>query len=116
MNTQTTAKRTNGLAIVSLIAGLIAPIYTFAFGIQEGTVVHTGGYFVVLLGIVATISGIVALAQIRKRSDTEKGKGLAIAGLILGILSVGIVLLQIFVIGPYIRNVIAPQIMGTPVP
>ena len=67
----------------------------------------------------AIAAGVISLSQIRKRAGIEKGKGLAIGGLILGSLSFAGVLLEIFVVGPYMRNVVAPQIqkaLGGPVP
>ena len=60
--------RTNGLAVTSMILGLL---------------------WVCWLGsILAVIFGHVALSQIKKSNGTQQGKGFAVAGLVLGYLGV----------------------------
>ena len=57
-------------------------------------------------GIMAVVFGFVSLWQIRKSAGRQKGAGMAIAGIILGCLSLGIALLLLFyflVAGPGLR-------------
>lgn len=72
-------RKTNVLAIASLISGI-------------------GAFIVpILASIAAIILGHMALNQIKQRN--EEGKGMAIAGLILGYVGIGIALLYIVFIG-----------------
>jgi hypothetical protein len=61
-------RRTSGLAITSLVCGIV-------------------GLFLHFLSILAIIFGGVALAQIGK-NPALKGRGMAVAGLVLGIITV----------------------------
>jgi hypothetical protein len=69
------AKKTNGLAVASLIVGAL---------------------WIYWLGsILALIFGYIAKSQIEKSGDTQDGKGLAIAGIVLGWIGVGVLALVI---------------------
>jgi hypothetical protein len=76
------AKRSK-LAIWSLVLGSIS-VPTFGFGCHLG-------------GIVATMLGIAALLQIREKPTERRGRGLAVAGIVTGSLSMAI---SIFAILP----------------
>lgn len=65
--------RTNGFAVASLVLGVL--------------------FCLVVTGILAVIFGNVALGRIEASNGTEKGRGLAIAGIVLG--WIGIALLAI---------------------
>ena len=65
--------RTNGLAIVSLIAGIL-----FCFFITP---------------VVAVVTGQIALEQIADSGGTSKGRGMAIAGATLGWIFLSLALL-----------------------
>jgi hypothetical protein len=67
--------RTSGLAVASLVLGVIGLIFNF-------------------LGILAIILGAIAISQINREPDLE-GRGLAIAGLVLGIVDIAVWLLVI---------------------
>jgi hypothetical protein len=67
------ARETNGLAIASLTAGIL--------------------WLGWLGSIAAVIFGHVALSQIRRSGGRESGKGMAVAGLVLGYLGIGTLLL-----------------------
>lgn len=69
-------KQSNGLAIVSLILGIVGIVLSFI------PIINNGAFFI---GIIAVIFGIIGLVKKEK-------KGLSIAGLILGILAVVITL------------------------
>lgn len=63
---------TNGLAIGSLVCGLVSlPGYVFCLGFP--------------LGVIAVVLGIVALNQIKPASG-QKGREMAIAGIVVGAL------------------------------
>lgn len=70
----TQPKETNGLAIASLICGILSIIFCFCccWGIP--------------FNILSIVFGIIALSQI-KRQPSQTGRGMAIAGIVLGILS-----------------------------
>ena len=74
---QVQGPRTNGLAVTSMILGIL---------------------WVCWIGsILAVIFGHVALSQIKKSQGTQQGRGFAIAGLVLGYLGVfGLVMALLF--------------------
>lgn len=61
----------DGLAIAGFVTGLVG---IFIFGI--------------ILGILGIVFSAIALSRIRKEPEVRTGRGLAIAGLVLGIISV----------------------------
>ncbi len=69
-------RQTNAMAVISLIAGILG--WTALPGLGS---------------IVAIITGHVARAEIRRNPQTQEGDGLAVAGLIMGYLMVGLCLL-----------------------
>ena len=68
-------KRTLGLAILSLIFGCLFII----------------PFLGMLFGIAAIVLGIIALVKISNNSETLKGKGLAISGIVLGAISIFVI-------------------------
>jgi hypothetical protein len=62
------AQKTNGLAIASLVLGIL---WLFMIG-----------------SILAIVFGHISLSQIKKSNGTQGGRGMAIAGLVLGYLSI----------------------------
>jgi uncharacterized membrane protein len=60
--------KTNGLAIASLVLGIV---WIYWIG-----------------SILAIVFGHVALSQIKKSNGTQSGRGMAIAGLVLGYLAI----------------------------
>jgi len=84
--------RTNGLAIGSLVASILAFPLAFLCGI-----------FGVIAAIVGVVLGIVAINQI-KQSD-EGGRGLAVAGIIVGAVTLLLAVILVLVgIGWYAAN------------
>jgi len=69
---------TNTAAVISLVAGILGWVAVPILG-----------------GIVAVFTGHVALNQIRASGGFESGEGLAIAGLILGWLQLGLLILAL---------------------
>lgn len=71
------APRTNGLAVTSMILGILWLCWVGS--------------------LLAVIFGHVGLSQIKKSNGTQTGRGFAIAGLILGYIGVAMLLLALFV-------------------
>lgn len=74
----------NGLAIASMVCGIVSFCLC---------------YFVVILSIPAVICGHLALSQIRSSPLPMAGKGMAIAGLVLGYIGITITLGAILFLG-----------------
>ena len=72
---------TCGLAIASMVCGLVGFLFC---------------YFCALLGIPAVICGHMALKQMNESPLPMAGRGMALTGLILGYLWIGLSLLAIF--------------------
>lgn len=74
--------RTSGKAIAALVLGIVAICIA---------------YLGLVTGIIAIVFGILAMKEIDRNPTTIKGKGMAIAGLVMGILAViGNLILLIF--------------------
>jgi hypothetical protein len=79
------APRTNGMAVASLVCGLAGVLLSwFTFGIPS---------------ILAAVFGGVGLKQLRESETEASGKGMAIAGLVLGVLVLIPALLLIVFVG-----------------
>lgn len=86
--------KTNRMAIVSFISGLIAILSIgLIFGLYnsqettDGIISITDGIIMPLRNlfvIVALLTGILALRQIKKKGGTEKGKIFAWIGIVIG--------------------------------
>lgn len=75
------SKGTSGLGITSLVLGILAILTSFL------PIINNGAFILALLGLVFGIAGIIST-----RKGKKGGKGIAIAGTILNILSLIIVL------------------------
>lgn len=73
---------TNGLAIASLVCGILSVVF-FCF---------CGGIF---LGIPAVICGHLAMGQLKRPDNIQSGRGMAIAGLVCGYIGILILVLMI---------------------
>ena len=69
-------RRTSSAAIVSLVFGILAWVALPLIG-----------------SIVAVVSGHIARGEIRRSPDVVEGDGLAVAGLVLGWIQLGVILL-----------------------
>lgn len=63
--------KTDGMAIAGFVTGLVS-LFLFGF----------------ILGVLGVIFSAIALKRIKREPESRKGKGLAIAGLILGIVGI----------------------------
>jgi len=64
-------QRTNGFAVTALVLGLT-------------------GFCTIVTGILAVIFGNIALGKIARSHGLEKGRGMAIAGIVLGWVSIAV--------------------------
>lgn len=109
---QMPASKTNGMAITSLVLGILSIPADLCYG--------SG----ILFGIAAIIVGFVARKQIKESQGTQSGDGLALAGIITGAvggLVIGgiICIVAIFLLlGPVTGNVFSNiiQNLATPTP
>ena len=87
--------KTSGLAIASLVLGILSIPTCCCYG------------FGMLIGIAAIITGAMGISQVNKAPQEFGGKGMAIAGLVCGIVSVvlGILSLVLGVAGQVMQNV-----------
>lgn len=95
------AQKTNVLSIVSLVTGIIGFLSTCL-----GIFVVVGQVCMGLFGLAGIITGFIGLSQAKR--NLEKGKGMAIAGIILGVLTMIGLCLAIaipLIFGPAISNV-----------
>jgi hypothetical protein len=90
-------RKMNVLAIISLVVALAPILLIF---------IPYVGCLAFLCPLVAIILGIIALTQVAKPGNLQKGKGLAIAGIILGALWIVLVPVLIIsglsILGPFI--------------
>ncbi|TYQ14914.1 UNVERIFIED_CONTAM: uncharacterized protein DUF4190 [Acetivibrio alkalicellulosi] len=73
-----TPAKTNGLAIASLVLGILGILLLCCF------------YIGVIPGIIAIVLSFLAKSKIRESDGTETGNGLATAGLIMGIATIAL--------------------------
>lgn len=94
-------QKNNVLSIVSLVTGIIAFLSICAVWIPVAGQICMG-----LFGLASIITGFIGLGQVKR--TMEKGKGMAIAGIILGVLAlIGLCLAIVIplIFGPAISNV-----------
>jgi hypothetical protein len=104
--------RTNGLAITSLVLGIVSLPLLSCYGAG------------IPFGIAAVITGLISRNQIKASNGMQSGEGMALAGIITG--GVGAVLIGgaivviaiLLLLGPVVGNVFSNivQGLGTPVP
>lgn len=73
--------RTNGLAIASLVSGVL---FLTAFG-----------------AVLAVIFGHIALGQIKRSGGWQRGNGMAVAGLVLGYAGVAVIVIALLSAGTF---------------
>jgi hypothetical protein len=78
------AAKTNGLAIASLVLGIV---WVYWVG-----------------SVLAVIFGHVALSQINKSNGTQQGRGMAIAGLVLGWIGVAVLIVWLLFVASVVGS------------
>jgi hypothetical protein len=76
-------RRNNGLAVAALVLGILGVVFACCDGIGA------------IFGILSLIFGIISMKQLKKSSGVEKGQGMALAGIIMG--SISIIIGAIFI-------------------
>ena len=106
---ETTGQKTNILTIISLVTGIVGCLSgclaLFVLAIPIVNFVCMG--FLVLFGLAGIITGFIGMNQIKRTN--EKGRGMAIAGIILGVLtltSLCISIILLLTLGPSINTLI----------
>ncbi len=89
----TSGAGTNGAAIAALITGIIALLLSWIPGIN---------LLAFLLGIVAVVTGVIGLRNANQRGEGRKG--MAIAGLVTGILALIVGVLVYVGLASFINN------------
>ena len=79
------ATRTNALAIISLVLAIVGIVLTW--------------FVPILTQVAAIICGHIARSQIRQRQGQETGDGMALAGLIIGYIMLGLYILFFIILG-----------------
>ena len=93
MNTENVAPdKKNSLANVSLVLGIVGVITVPFIGVVG-----------ILCAIATIVCGIITLSQVKK--SNEGGKGMAVAGIILGAFTFVWVFILFFILGPAIQAV-----------
>ncbi len=87
MPTPTSLDKTSGLAVASLILGLLG-FFTGCIGVG------------IILGLIGLVLGIVAVTQIGKPGKPARGTGMAVTGIVLGGLSLLVAPLMIGIMLP----------------
>lgn len=92
MATNGNISRTSGLAVASLVLGILSwiPIFPLMLGSLELTI-----FFVTICAILAVIFGHVSRKEIRRSAAELRGRGMALTGLILGYAKILMVLLSL---------------------
>ena len=103
------AGKTNALALISLIVGIVGLIgICIAIFVPVAGPICTG-----ILAIAAIVTGFLGMSQANK--NAEKGRGMAISGLVIGvvtILAACLIGIGHAVLGPQIANLINQMSSG----
>ncbi len=81
MQQTTESQSTSGMAIAALVLGILAILTSFL------PIINNGAFFLAALGLIFAIVGFVGI-----RKGKKKGKGIAVAGIVLNVISIVIVL------------------------
>ncbi len=81
-------KSVNGLAVASMVLGIVGIVFAF--------LCYPVGF---VLAVISLPLGGVALSNISKGTARPDGKGKAITGVVLSIITVGIALIMMLVVG-----------------
>lgn len=78
-----------GFAVTSLVLGICGVIFFWA------------SLFGVALNVLAIIFGVIGIVKVRNESKIYSGKGMAIAGLVLGIIGLALMLIIIILFAAF---------------
>lgn len=89
--------RTSGMAVASLVCGIIALCLSWILFVNFAAAVA---------GVLALVFGLVANGQVKNGAGAVGGKGLAVAGIVLGVVALVIVLLYYTVLAAMFRTIL----------
>ena len=81
-----TEERPSGLAITALVLGIVAIVCSWVMGLNFA------------LGIAALVIGIIEFKKIKEKQSSEKGKVMALTGIILGAIGIFGAIIYVIVI------------------
>lgn len=87
--------KNDGLSITSMILGIVGLVFTFIPGLN---------FLGILCGILAIIFGIIGKNKIQGSNGELSGLGMAKAGLILGIVTLGLFILTLVACGAILSS------------
>tara|TARA_B100000029_G_scaffold516415_1_gene629648 strand:- start:4582 stop:4851 length:270 start_codon:yes stop_codon:yes gene_type:complete len=82
-------QKSQGMAVGSMVCGIVGLVLSFVI-------------WGIILGIIAVILGHIHNSNIKKQPDLYTGGGMAVAGLVTGYISIGLVLLFILFAGAFV--------------
>jgi site-specific recombinase len=91
---QPAAHKKQGMAVASMVLGILSVLI--------GWIPVVGWFTGFPMALLAVILGAVAIGQANKKPDEFGGKGMAITGLVLGIVTLALALLFWIVVGSFI--------------
>jgi len=95
--------QTSALAIISLITGILAVIFTILSCVPCTLILA------LIFSLIAAILGFISLIQIKNSEGALTGRGMAIAGLIAGLVSfVGAIVMTLIGIGLSLPAILIP--------
>lgn len=99
--------QTSTLAIISLIGGILSVICLILL------CVPCLRFLAIIFGLASAIMGFISLRQIKNSDGALTGRGMAITGLIAGLISfIGVIVLMIIGIGLSIPVFLLPLLSG----
>ena len=91
--TRPTSKQV-GMAVASMVLGILS--------ILIGWIPIVGWFLGSIMALLAIILGAIAMSNANKRPAEFGGKGMAVTGLVLGIISIGLAILFWVMVGSFI--------------
>lgn len=99
--------QTSTLAIISLIAGILSVICLILLCVPCLRILA------ILFGLAAAIMGFISLRQIKNAEGALSGRGMAVAGLVTGLVSlIGVIILLLIGIGLSLPAFLIPFMSG----
>ena len=85
--------RYDRVAIASLVCGLFVPSFPFTGLLFAPSPLNRLAILIIITPLVAFVLGILSLKRIKAEPKRLKGRGMALAGMILGAIPIGFILL-----------------------
>ena len=108
-----TGPKNNTMSLVSLISGVVGILsscvgpFVVTFFLPVLAIFCVGGG--ALLGVASLVTGIIGTSQVSKSAGAEKGKGMAITGIVLGAINI-IIPCALVMLMPALAIILGPAI------